>query len=161
IEHRSLVNYIEAASAVFAVEPRDRLLQFTSINFDPAAEEIFTCLTRGATLVLRTEGMLDSIPIFLQKCQEWELTVLDLPTTYWHELAATLDAQSLTLPAVVRLVVIGGEQAQQGHLQQWYKRVDRAVQLINTYGPTETTIAATMCVLSEQKEGETTGHAVP
>ncbi len=59
IEHQSLVNYIEAASAVFAIEPRDRLLQFISLNFDPAAQEIFTCLTHGATLVLRTEGMLD------------------------------------------------------------------------------------------------------
>ena len=161
IEHQSLVNYIEAASAVFAIEPRDRLLQFVSLNFDPAAQEIFTCLTHGASLVLRTEGMLDSIPVFMQKCQEWGLTILSLPTAYWHELAATLDPPSLAIPAAIRLVIIGGEQAQQEHLQQWDKWVDRAVRLINAYGPTETTIAATMCVLSEREERETIRRVIP
>ena len=38
----------------------DRILQFASISFDVSTEEIFGCLSRGATLVLRTDSMMTS-----------------------------------------------------------------------------------------------------
>ena len=98
VEHGSVVNYVEALGAQSGLAPGDRFLQLASIGFDTAAEEIFTCLSRGATLVLRTGSMLDSVPGFLQKCREWHLTVLDLPTAYWHELTAGLRVESLEFP---------------------------------------------------------------
>jgi non-ribosomal peptide synthetase component F len=61
------------------------------MSFDAAAEEIYPCLITGATLVLRTNEMLDSISIFLQKCKSWGLTLIDLPTAYWHEVTSQLN----------------------------------------------------------------------
>src|SRR5215470_4124910 len=52
--HRSMVKYAKVATLRFGVEPGDRVLQFCSISFDISVEEIFLCLTRGGTLVLRT-----------------------------------------------------------------------------------------------------------
>ena len=46
-----------------SVTPADRVLQFSSVSFDVAAEEIFCTLTHGATLVLRTDEMIDSIAL--------------------------------------------------------------------------------------------------
>jgi amino acid adenylation domain-containing protein len=148
IEHRALVNYIQTASAEFALQPEDRILQFASINFDTSAEEIYPCLSRGATLVLRTDEMLGSIPLFLQKCQEWQLSVLDLPTAYWHELTVNLAKETLLLPDGVRLVIIGGEKALPERLKTWQRWVGNQVRLVNTYGPTEATIVSTMCDLT-------------
>jgi amino acid adenylation domain-containing protein len=144
VEHRSLVNYMHAASAAYSLEPADRVLQFAPLSFDASAEEIYPCLARGATLVLRTPSMVDSIQLFLKKCQEWELTVLGLPTAFWHELTRKLVADALSLPPSLRLVIIGGERALPELVAAWQKHVGPAVQLMNTYGPTEATIVATM-----------------
>jgi amino acid adenylation domain-containing protein len=148
VEHRAVVNYAEAVAVELHLVPGDRILQLASISFDTAVEEIFSCLTRGATLVLRTKSMLDSVPSFLQKCHEWGITLLDIPTAYWHELTVRIEAESLELPLAVRAVVIGGERAIRQSLLAWQRHVGSRVRLLNTYGPTEVTVAATICDLS-------------
>ena len=161
VEHRSIVNYVEAIGAQTGLAPGDRILQLASVSFDTAAEEIFTCLLKGATLVLRTGSMLDSIPGFLQKCREWHLTMLDLPTAYWHELIAGLRIESLEFPPEVRAVVIGGERALRQPLMAWQQYVGSRVRLLNTYGPTEVTVAATICDLTSSELSSGSLREVP
>ncbi|MBF2063676.1 MAG: amino acid adenylation domain-containing protein [Calothrix sp. C42_A2020_038] len=152
IEHQSLVNFIEAAKVEYAIGFGDRVLQFASISFDVAAEEIYTCLTSGGTLVLRTDEMISSVSIFLQKCHEWQLTVLDLPTAYWHQLTSELVTTGQILPTTVRLIIIGGEAVLAETLKLWQEYVNNKLTqsplLINAYGPTETTVEATTFNLS-------------
>ncbi|HLJ34075.1 MAG TPA: non-ribosomal peptide synthetase, partial [Ktedonobacteraceae bacterium] len=144
IQHQSLVNYTEAAIAAYSLHPGDRVLQFATLSFDASAEEIYPCLSGGATLVLRTTAMLDSMTFFLEKCEEWAITVLDLPTAFWHELTRKISEKVISLPPSVRLVIIGGEKALLDMMTQWQKHVNPQVQIVNTYGPTEATIVATM-----------------
>ena len=59
IEHRALVNYAHAVIAEYGITAADRVLQFASVSFDAHAEEIYPCLIRGGTLVLRSDDMLD------------------------------------------------------------------------------------------------------
>ncbi|MEG4916422.1 amino acid adenylation domain-containing protein [Microcoleus sp. B7-D4] len=148
IEHKSLVNYTTVAIAEYQIEKSDRILQFSSISFDVSAEEIYTSLASGATLVLRTDTMLDSFEGFLQKCQNWEITVLALPTAYWHELTPFLSQKTLALPPSLRLVILGGEKALPERLKTWFECVGQQVGLLNNYGPTEATIGATIYGLS-------------
>jgi len=148
IQHRSLANYIGHVVDAFAMEPGDRLLQFSSISFDTAAEEIYTPLVRGATLVLRNDEMIGSVPRFLEACRDWKVTVLDLPTAYWHVLVEGVASGGLEFPPCVRLVIIGGERADPQRLVEW-SQLGRRPKLINTYGPTESTIAATICDLGD------------
>jgi non-ribosomal peptide synthetase component F len=117
VSHGSLERYVAFVGEELALAPDDRVLQFASISFDTAAEEIFPCLSRGATLVLRSDEMLGSPAAFLDCCGAWGVTVLDLPTAYWSELAAALDAGEADLPAAVRAVVIGGEKASADRVQ--------------------------------------------
>ena len=149
ITHKALINFTLQAAGVFGLGPTDRVLQFASIGFDTSVEEIFPCLIRGATLVLRTNSMLNSVAAFVEKCGDWGITVLDLPTAYWHELAATLFSERLVLPASVRVVIIGGERVVLERLALWQACVSRRVKLFNTYGPTETTVAATVYDLTD------------
>jgi len=144
IEHSSLVNYVESAIVEFVLDRGDRILQFASLSFDTSAEEIFPCLARGATLILRTDEMLGSVSTFLQKCRNWAISILDLPTAYWHELVTAIDNDELELPPSLRLVIIGGERAQPERLQHWQKHVGGEIRLLNTYGPTEATIVSTI-----------------
>jgi acyl carrier protein len=123
-------------------------LQFASLGFDAAAEEIYPTLCAGATLVLRTEDTLSSVQHFLTQCRQWDITVLDLPTAYWHVLAAELTARAdLTVPPSVRSLVVGGERLDPHKVAAWHQKFGDRVQLFNSYGPTETTVVATACQL--------------
>ena len=148
VEHKSLANYTRAAISQYGIKPSARVLQFASISFDASAEEIYPCLAQGATLVLRTDEMLSSVRDFLHTCEEWKLTVLSLPTIYWHELIQGLETEDLKMPDTIRLVIIGGEKASSERLMRWNKQGDTQVRLLNTYGPTEATVVATMCDLT-------------
>jgi amino acid adenylation domain-containing protein/thioester reductase-like protein len=146
IEHASLINFVEAAGDAYGVVRGDRVLQFSSISFDHAVEELLITLTQGATLVLRTPEMLYSIPAFFKACKDFELTVLDLPTAFWHKLCAGLTTAQF--PETIRLVLIGGERALPHWLEIWKTFIRPEVRLINTYGPTESTIVAICCDLA-------------
>jgi amino acid adenylation domain-containing protein len=152
IEHRSLVNFVEAAVAAYEIKPGDRVLQFASLSFDLSAEEIYPALICGATVVSRTDEMISSPRDFLNQCAAWRVTVLDLPTAYWHELTDALGQEGVTLPASVRLVIIGGEKALLERVRLWQRFAGETVRLVNSYGPTETTVAVTMCDLRQEDE---------
>ncbi len=143
IAHRNLVNYVTGAAKAFEMTPEDRMLQFASISFDAAGEEIYPTLLSGAALVLRDDAMLSSGEIFLQRLQEWGVTVIDLPTAYWHQVVADATLYRLPLPPALRLLIIGGERAIPERVRAWMHYAGHQARLLNTYGPTETTIVAT------------------
>ncbi len=147
IEHHSVVNYTLAARREYQITSADRILQFTSLNFDVSAEEIYTCLSVGATLVLRNATTSESIETFLHQCREWQITVTSLPTAFWHELTARLTIERISLPPSWRLAIIGGEKAAPAKIEAWIA-LGTKVRTIDAYGPTEATISALMCDLS-------------
>jgi amino acid adenylation domain-containing protein len=140
VPHRALASYTADAAVTYGAGPGERVLQFATLSFDTSAEEIWPALASGATLVLRPEGMLDSVPRFLAELDHLGITLLNLPTAYWHEVAA--GAEGLALPTCLRRVVIGGEKALAEPLAAW-GRTGHPARVVNTYGPTETTIVAT------------------
>ena len=143
IEHHSLASFSCSAIAEYQINSQDKVLQFASLSSDIAVEEIYPCLITGSTLVLRTEEMLNSVPTFVAKCQEWGITVLDLSTAYWNQLTHELISSNLTLPETIRLIIFGGEAVSPETLKLWLENIGEYPQLINAYGTTETTVKAT------------------
>jgi amino acid adenylation domain-containing protein len=165
VPHGALAGYTGIAREAYGITARDAVLQFASINFDASAEEIYPTLAAGGRLVLRTEEMLDSASAFLDASRAWGITVLDLPTAYWHELVADAAAQDEderpALPAGLRLVIIGGERALPERLRAWQETFGDRVRLVNSYGPTETTIVATLCDLRLGPDDEGALRQIP
>jgi len=144
IDRTALAHFVAAASTRYSIEANDRVLQFAPLHFDASVEEIFLPLCAGATLVLRTDAMIESLPHFLDACAQLRISVLDLPTAFWHELAWCVGEGQASVPACIRLVIIGGEAAMAARVAQWRSN---AV-LLNTYGPTEATVICTTAPLS-------------
>jgi acyl-coenzyme A synthetase/AMP-(fatty) acid ligase/acyl carrier protein len=92
--------------------------------------------------------MISSTSDFLSYCDEWKISVLDLPTAYWHELVEAPAFLRSSLPKSIRLVIIGGEAAQPERILAWQKVTGGSVRLVNGYGPTETTVVSTLCDVS-------------
>ena len=146
VDHSSLVAFTRSASEIYDIRPDDRMLQFASISFDASAEEIFPTLFSGATLVMKPRDVVHTPSQFCDFCRVNQLSILDLPTSYWHLLADEID--TLDMPAQIRLIIIGGDEANADKVDKWNQHIHQGVRLINTYGPTETTVAVTWADLS-------------
>ncbi|MFJ2579506.1 amino acid adenylation domain-containing protein [Kitasatospora aureofaciens] len=137
---RAVSAAVHSLRELFGLTPDDRVLQFASLNWDTCFEEILPALTTGATLVLDPDAHRGSFPRFLRMVERERITVLDLPTAFWHELVLHLAEDRLTLPGCVRLLVIGGEAAAPARLADWSALDTGRIRLVNTYGCTETTL---------------------
>lgn len=135
---------IEATTAslrgLFDISEKDRVLQFASLNWDTSFEEILPTLTSGAALVFDDEAYTGSFPRFLRMIEREGITVLDLPTAFWHELVYHLVDENVAPPECLRLMVIGGEAVNPARLADWCTLDTGRIRLLNTYGCTETTL---------------------
>lgn len=163
VEHRSVVNFTRAAQARYPIKPGDRLLQFAPITFDASVAEIFTCLASGGALVMRTDEMLASAEVFFGQCASWKITMLDLSTAHWNLLVAQAMESGWPLCPTLRLVIIGGEAVVPAYVDAWRAGMGSHIELINAYGPTEATVAATWVNLDSRAEGDGTpiGKPIP
>jgi amino acid adenylation domain-containing protein/non-ribosomal peptide synthase protein (TIGR01720 family) len=140
IMHGNVTNHNVTQAKNFGLCSEDRVLQFASISFDVSVEEIFPTWLSGATLVIRPAGASAIGKEFLQLIQEQQLTVLNLPTAYWHEWVYESSLSNVSLPFCLRLVVVGGEKALAESFAKWQRLLDHDVAWINAYGPTEATV---------------------
>jgi len=134
------VNHGVASIDLYGIERNDRMLQFSSISFDIAVEEIFPTWFAGATVVLRSDEMSLAATDFLRWIKQQKITALDLPTAYWHELVHELAESHEALPEHLRLVIVGGEKASASAYASWLKAGGSRLRWVNTYGPTEASV---------------------
>ena len=145
VEHGALATRVDwMAGDGYGLGPGDRIVQFASIGFDTHAEEIWPALAAGACCVLLPGGG-RMLPDLLRSPRGAAVTVLDLPTAYWHELVS-LGADA-PWPAALRLVILGGSEAGAPAVAAWRERHGDRVRLVNTYGPTEATVIVTSAEL--------------
>lgn len=144
VPHRALLAHAEAITATFGLSSDDRCLQFTAPIFDVSLEELIPTWLAGACTVLRSDEAASSLGVFLREVQQSRITVLNLPSAFFTELAVHGRETGETLPASVRLVVAGGERVSPRAYADWRERHPR-VRFLNGYGPTETTVTSTVC----------------
>ncbi|QES47478.1 hypothetical protein DEJ50_06215 [Streptomyces venezuelae] len=138
VPHRAVTAAAGSLVRLFGITPADRVLHWTSLIWDTSGEEIYPALLGGAALVVDGRVEARSVPALLAAVREHRITVVDLPTAMWNELADHLASGTEELPPDLRLVVIGGEAAQARTVRLWSERVPDRVRLLNTYGQTET-----------------------
>lgn len=141
VGHPAVVNHARAMIRRFELTSNDRVLQFHTLAFDAAYEEIFPAWVAGACVVVESQAREVGIPAILEKLKECQITVLNIPTSYWHILTSQIGGLDLSFPSSVRLLVVGGEPASAAVYHNW-RRLVPACRWINTYGPTEATITA-------------------
>ena len=144
ISHSALVSHSVSVVKHYELDPTDRVLQFASISFDVAAEELFPTLLSGAAVVLTTGPAPPAVADFVALIEKECITVINLPSCYWHELVLELDRSPRSLPSSLRLVVTGSEKVLPERLTTWRKMFGDSIRWLNAYGPTEATVTATI-----------------
>ena len=143
VPHRGLKNHAKAIERHYQLTASDRVLQFASLSFDLAGEEIYPTWVAGATLVLRSEQQSLALADFLRFLDAEKISVANLPTPYWHEWVIELQNGRCRPPQSLRLVIVGTEQALVERLEGWRAALGEFPRWVNSYGPSETTITAT------------------
>ncbi|MFJ2510968.1 amino acid adenylation domain-containing protein [Streptomyces griseoviridis] len=142
VPHRGIGNLASVEIERLGVDEDSRVLQFASSSFDGAVMEVLMALPAGATLVLPPHGPLvgEALQTFLR---ERRIT---------HTLLAPSAVATLTPEGLdgLRTLVVGGEASTGDLVSRWAP----GRRMVNAYGPTESTVVATM-------SAPLTGGAVP
>jgi amino acid adenylation domain-containing protein len=154
VQHRGLVNHSTAVIARYGLQAGDRVLQFASLSFDVAGEEIFPTWLSGAAVVLWPERHEVSFIEFEQFVESQKLSVLNLPTPYWQEWIQALIASGSALPGTLRLMIAGSAEMLPERFMTWRKLAGDRVRSYNSYGPTEATITSVIHDFKHLPDGE-------
>lgn len=161
ITNPAIANHCLDCRKVYGLSSKDRVLQFSSFNFDASFEQILPALISGACLVIRDNEVWNTRE-FGDKLRDLQLTVTDIPTAYWHQLASEWSAHPEAVPPnPLRLVIVGGEALSPEKLGLWQRGPLGHVRLINAYGPTETTITATSFEVAPKQPGDHEAAVLP
>lgn len=139
LEHRGLANLALGQIDGFCVEQNSRVLQFASPAFDAATSEIFMALLRGATLVIPSNETVKSAAAISDLVCEQRVTHATLPP-------ALLPLLDITRWDSVSTLIVAGDSCALDQARRW----SRGRQFINAYGPSETTVCATLGTLDAE-----------
>ncbi len=143
--HQALVNLI-TWQAQQTMAPRDaRTLQFTSLNFDVSAQEIFSTLAGGGTLVLVSDILRQEPLELINLLISARIERLFIPVVALHQLAEVAQTCEL-FPSEIQEVITAGESLQITPVLRGFLANLPSCNLHNHYGPTETHVctAATL-----------------
>ncbi len=154
IEHQALATYCQADMQVYRLQPADRTLQFSTLNFDIAIEEIFPPLLAGSCVVVRPSDRAEHANELSAIIERYNVTAVHLATAYWHEWVDLMLATQASVPASLRLVIATGEKVSVEHYRRWLSLCGHDVLWCNAYGPTEATVSATVFIPDEHYAGD-------
>lgn len=143
VEQGALSRHVETIAEAYRLRASDRVLQFASIGFDVATEEIWSALLVGATVILQPCRLFDSLPAFAAFLDRQRVTVAGLPASYWHEWIGAIESNTCGVPQSLRLLIVGNEAVPSADLDRW-RQAGQKVRWLNAYGPTETTVTASV-----------------
>jgi non-ribosomal peptide synthetase-like protein len=148
LEHRNAVCFAASLPTTYGITDEDRIYQGFSLAFDAAVEEVWAAFSLGGTLVVASEDVTRSP----QDAAEF---ITHNRITYFSTVPSFLAMITSPLPTV-RLLILGGEALPAELVARWAE----GRRMLNTYGPTEATVVAT---LKEVHPGETVtiGTALP
>ncbi|MGO4780174.1 AMP-binding protein, partial [Lysobacter sp. 2RAB21] len=103
----------------YALTPKDRTLEFATFSFDSSVIELFPALCAGATVVLRSADMVAPDKEFADFLRDRRLSVIDLPTAFWHQWVQEIGAGRSLPSNDLRLVAVAGEKVERRYLSAW------------------------------------------
>lgn len=136
VPHRAVAELVAAPDYV-SVTGRDRVLFHSPMTFDASTFEVWVALANGAAVVVCTEQR-PSLEDLARHVERYGVTVAFFTTALFHQLAA----RRSRVFAQLRSVVVGGEAMAAAQAREVLTAFPW-LELVNGYGPTETTTFAT------------------
>lgn len=145
ISHGAFAAMMSEQVRAFGISESDVAGQFASMSFDAAMSEVYLALTQGAHLCLAPDEAKQDLTALATWLRGNGVSIMTLPPA----LVRTLPPASL---AGLQTLITAGEEADREVVERYRGKL----RYLNAYGPTETSVCATVCdVYAEQ---ETSGR---
>ena len=155
VEHRSLHNFVQSFKRQFkkGFNSTDNVLSLTNYVFDVSVCEFFTSLTSGSTLVINESHKTFDTTEIAKLIIEQDITFTYIPPSLLNWVFEKLieDKHKLKL----NKLLVGVEPIKSKVLKQ-FRELNNQMEIINGYGPTESTICSTFYNFSGNEDGEAT-----
>jgi amino acid adenylation domain-containing protein len=138
IEHRGVCNHLVGHVEAYRLDGNDCILQTAAISFDQSVWQIFVPLMVGSRLVLPDPGAHRSPEVVVDLMRRYDVTIMRTVPTL---LSPIVNEPGLSHCAPLRMVFCGGEALDKGLAERFTSQSE--AQLIQTYGPTESTVHST------------------
>jgi amino acid adenylation domain-containing protein len=145
IEHRSIADFLDGVREVYDATPDSRCGSFSAVHFDAFMIDMMLPLSQGACLNLYDDVVAPDLMF------EWigvrELTHFSAWGAMLGLISQAREFESTPLPHL-RTVLTGADVPEVKAVQRWLGK-KRGLRVINGYGPTEATCAATTHIITE------------
>jgi amino acid adenylation domain-containing protein len=137
--HKGMGHFLTWQRQTFEVGQKDRSAQLTGFSFDVILRDVFLPLTSGATLCLPKEGDELEPARILRWLEQEQISLI-------HTVPSLAQSWLVNVPPDVslralRCVFFAGEPLKDTLIRQWRETFSQSGEIVNLYGPTETTMA--------------------
>ncbi|MFC0111969.1 amino acid adenylation domain-containing protein [Kibdelosporangium aridum] len=150
VEHRGVANLMRAVRAPYDFGPHTRILQFAAVTFDASVLEIFPPLSVGGTVVFAAAGDAAAGLELLDFLRAKRINSVHLPPSLLAELPEH------DLPGLTHLYT-GAETCGADVAVRW----SRGRRFVHCYGPTETSVLATLTTTVRENTTPPIGTPLP
>lgn len=136
-------NFLLAMQNLLQVNSSDRLLAVTTVSFDIAVLELFLPLLHGAEVIIAPKRTVQDPEAFSRLASVSGMTMMQATPTLWQSLVLSCPDQITGIK-----VLVGGEALTKELFERF---TELNCEVVNLYGPTETTIWSSAALLHERK----------
>ncbi|MFT7032013.1 MAG: amino acid adenylation domain-containing protein, partial [Cyclobacteriaceae bacterium] len=162
--HKSLSHFIHWEIEEFGIDSNDKISQFAPNTFDVSLRDIFIPLLAGGTLCIPDEEKKSNSYLLVNWIVNSGLTLIHCVPSLFRliiEELKTSDELREGLLQSLKYFVLGGDALYGRDIKNWRETVgSNQVELVNIYGPSETTLAKLFNRIGEQ-EDFSDGEIVP
>ncbi len=154
VSHGAIAQHARTIARIYRLSERDRVLQFASASFDASLEQALSTLAAGACLVMRGREVWTPAE-FLRLAERERLTIVHLPPAYWQQwVEHWSDCDEPPQLDSLRIVLAGGDVMPPSAVERWRALPCRQDVLVNSYGPTEATVTASLYWIPPQSRSD-------
>lgn len=150
VQHKNLVNFLFSFNYSFnnKFNKNDNCLSLTNISFDVSVCELFTPLAFGSCLILYKENILTNIPLLVDTLIKNKITFMYIPPNILEDIYNYILNSNLTI--YLNKLLVGVEAIKTSTLNNYFN-ITNNLEIINGYGPTESTICCTFYKFEHNK----------
>ncbi len=148
--HKSFSHFMHWESKEFELDENARIPSIAPTTFDVSFRDIFVPLMNGATLVLPPSEIRNDINNLYKWLENNKITLLHIVPSLFRMLTKVAEKDRLYRLENLKFILLAGEPLYGRDISAWRSVFGDTTELVNLYGPSETTLAKIFNSLGSQ-----------
>lgn len=160
VSHQAALHFSSWAADYFEISQLDKIAGVSSFSFDLSIFDVFSTLSRGATLVLYDSALLALPSSLARRLESDSITIVYTVPTLLMLLESRGRVKDRKLDCI-RLIIFAGETYPIPALDRLRKALPETIKYHNLYGPTETNVCTAYEITGAEVNVIPIGRPIP